>query len=66
MMQKESKNDTPAAKNLKLLPMIAQTRKKGKNAGEAGAEAKVAESEKADDTEKPVDNEKKLARGSKT
>lgn len=64
MMQKESKNDTPASKESEAVAEDNANQEEGKNASEASAEAKAsaADSEKGDDTDKPVDNEKKLAR----
>ena len=64
MMQKDSKNENPASKESEAAAKDNANQEEGKTENEAGAEAKAsaAEGDKGDDTGKPVDNEKKLAR----
>jgi len=73
MMQKDIKAETPASKESEAVAEDNANQEEGKNAGEAGADAKAAApadaaasaaagNEPPDETDKPVDNEKKLAR----
>ena len=72
-MQKDIKAETPASKESEAVAEDNGNQEEGKHAGEAGADATAAApadaaasaaagNEPSDETDKPVDNEKKLAR----
>jgi len=58
MMQKDSKNETPASKDSEAVAEDITNQEEGNIASEASA----ADNDKSDETDKPVDNEKKLTR----